>query len=81
MPDGFDRHGRDFDYQKGELRERCQVGVLFRACNPSGAPTIQLEAEAKAAAGALIGSGAYSEGRSQGMASKPMAKKKLWKVA
>jgi hypothetical protein len=39
--------------------------------------TIQLEAEARAAAGALIGSGAYSDGNSQGIAKRPMAKKKL----
>ena len=39
--------------------------------------TIQLDAEARAAAGALIGSGAYSDGKSQGIAKSPMAKKKL----
>jgi hypothetical protein len=38
---------------------------------------IQFEAEARAAAGVLIASGAYSEGRSHGMASMPTAKKKL----
>jgi hypothetical protein len=39
--------------------------------------TIQLLAEARAAAGALIGKGAYSDGSNQGIASNPTAKKKL----
>lgn len=39
--------------------------------------TIQFEAEAAAAAEARIGSGAYSEGSNHGMASRPIAKKKL----
>lgn len=38
---------------------------------------IQFDAEARAAAGVLIASGAYSEGRSHGIASIPTAKKKL----
>lgn len=38
---------------------------------------IQFDADARAAAGVLIASGAYSDGRSQGMASMPTAKKKL----
>lgn len=39
--------------------------------------TIQLEPEAKAAAGARIGNGAYSDGKSHGIARRPIAKKKL----
>lgn len=38
---------------------------------------IQFEADANAAAGVLMARGAYSDGRSQGMASIPTAKKKL----
>ena len=38
---------------------------------------IQFEAEARAAAGVRIASGAYSEGKSHGIASMPTAKKKL----
>jgi hypothetical protein len=39
--------------------------------------TIQLEADARAAAEARIGKGEYSAGRSQGIARRPTAKKKL----
>lgn len=76
VADGLDRHRRDFDYQEGELRRVYAQSIL---ANPSTRArlTIQFEAEPKAAEAARIGVGEYSEGKSQGMANRPTAKKKL----
>ena len=60
-----------------EITLRQQLSYPKRRQGPTRRLTIQLEPEAKAAAGARIGKGAYSDGKSQGMARRPMAKKKL----
>jgi hypothetical protein len=50
-----------------------ETGVISTTRNVK----IQFEAEARAAAEARMGNGAYSAGSNHGMASKPTAKKKL----
>lgn len=79
VSDSLDRDGRDLDDEKCELRMmNLDDQLRYERESPRlDILTIQLDAEAKAAAGARIGSGAYSDGRSQGIAKRPMAKKKL----
>lgn len=79
VTDRFDRDRCDLDNQECELAEVSLDTTVNRLVKTT--LTIQLEADARAAADARIGRGEYSDGSSQGIARRPTAKKKLTRSA